>query len=240
MARNIIEKTNAEWKDMAVEYKETRSEEILTDMFFALKPLAENIGLRLYRKYKHLGVDMQDFVDEAEFTIFDAIEKYDPEKGNLPAMLKQHITWKISDNIVRPLNTKKGKSMRTAIRFDAVVGHDGYTMLDAVESELAVQSEDVFEDVIEEDKVSFVTQVEELLQAFAESVKQGDSELVNAVFNVIMDKPHATAQVVNKELYAMFPEVAKATLRKRKGRALDKFTQFAKLNGFNSTDMSQF
>lgn len=236
----ITIKTHEEWVTMATEYKETGSQDVLTDLFMGLRDLAVNIGKRQHQKYKYLGVDQMDFVNEAEFAVFDAIEKYDPEKGNLPAMVKNHIVWKISDNIVRPANTKKGKFERNVQYLDQTVNGDGTTLLDVVEDQIKGTDESAFDVVEEEDGIDLVAELEEMLNAFEETVKKSDSDIVRAVFDVIMSNSVSTAVTVNKELYVMFPEVAKATLRKRKGRALEKFTEFAKLNGFDSTDMSQF
>lgn len=233
-------KTNEEWAAQVIEYRKTGSEILLVELINELKQVAIPIGRRAYYNYKQLGVSIQEFEYEAEYAIYKAIEVYDPEKGSLPALLKQLAVWGISDHIVRPANTQKGRFNNTAYRID-MLENDAEPTDPLIASGLTITEESVYGGIIEPEKErTFVTILEELIEEFSGICSKDDSNIIKTVFDVALVADKFSAKDVNKSLTTIFPDIKMPTIRKKKQRALDRFTDFAKEKGYKAIDMSQF
>lgn len=228
--------TKEEWDVLYFDYKDNGSEIAYADLYNALKPIAIPVGKSEYFRFKYLELLLADFENEAEYAIVKAIDVYDPAKGSLPALTKQLVKWSISDNLVRPAHSKKGQHAHNSISLDSIVA----TGLLADES-LIVTEEEVYGGVLNSDiERTFVTEVTELITGFKKESTVDDAKVIETVFNLIMDAGESNARAVNKSLAAIFTEISTSALRKKKQRALNRFTAFAQDNGFNSVDLSQF
>lgn len=237
--------TNEEWVAMVVAYNKDKSEEAFMTLYNNLKPVANRIGNSLAEKNKGYGIPAADFVNEAEFSIWKLTEVYDVEKGgSVPSMLKQLATWAVSDNLLRPLKSQQRtfekEALYAAATFEAKdfesMGIYGCSILDSVADPKA----DFSEAILEEESENLYSVVTELIEDFSEEHSADDSLIVTEIFNLLQREPEASKKAVNSLLTELFPEVKSAALRKKKQRALDRFTAFCVENGYNSFDMSQF
>ena len=65
-----------------------------------------------------------------------------------------------------------------------------------------------------------------------------DNDIVKTIFDLVIFKSESRSEIVNRSLKELFPEISAATLRKKKQRALARFTKFAEAQGFNSVNLS--
>lgn len=235
--KRITVMTNEQWVDMYNEYVNTGSEEVYADLYEALKAIALPVGKSEYYRYiseeVFIHVPLEDFLNEAEYAIFLAIKAYKPEKGSLPALLKQAVKWAISDNIVRPNLAKSNRHNTFAQRID-------FLATDNDESDRPVEETLIHNDRSEdvEKERTFVTKILEVINGFENSASEDDGMIVKTIFDLVIFKSESRSEIVNRSLKELFPEISAATLRKKKQRALARFTKFAEAQGFNSVNMS--
>lgn len=236
----ITLKTNEEWKEMVKEYKELDTADSFAEIFYALKPMSDKIATKWHYAYENNGVPKDDYIAVADFSIYKTLQSYDMEKGgSLTAMVKQGIEWAIQDGIIRPSRTYNNTINDHAVYLDTPIS-EGESLLDVIEHEFAISEEDIYGDVLESDTENLVSAALRLIREFTEEATEHEGLIVKTVFETILNIDDVSSKKVNADLAIVFPDVKAPTLRKRKQRALTHFTEFAKSNGFNQIDVSQF
>lgn len=238
--------TNTQHTEMIKEYRATKEDFIFADIFAEVQEIAEKLAYKEWDKSKGLNIPKDDFVSIAYEAVMKAINTFEADQGsNFVSYVKKQVLWSISDSIYKKSSTKAEQfnSVASKNSLDKQVskGDDTATFGELVALQFATDADTVFESVFKDsDESAFMEDVKILVQNFSESANADDSSLIKIVFTTILTDDAPTAKVVNNALAKAMPEVKSATLRKRKSRAVERFTGFAKENGFTALDLSQF
>lgn len=240
--------TNAEHISMIEAYKTTGDDFLFNDIFAEVSEIAEKLAYKEWDKAKRaVNLPKDDFVAIAYEAVMKAINSFDGSKGsNFVSFVKQNVSWAINDSIYKKsvTNVEKFHKVASVNSLDKSVdaGEESTTFGDLVAIQFSTDVDAVFNDVFEsmETESNFMDDVKDLVTNFSESVSTDDSNIIKIVFSTILATEGATAKIVNNALATAMPDVKSATLRKRKSRAVSKFTDFAKENGFVALDLSQF
>jgi hypothetical protein len=238
--------TNAEHIKMIEAYKTTKDDFIFADLFAQVQDIAEGLAYKQWDKAKKaVNLPSDDFVSVAYEAVMKAINTFDGAQGsNFVSFVKKNVLWAINDGIYKKSVTKAEQFHATASKnsLDKTVdnGEESTTFGDLVAIQYATDADAIFDAVFTEtDATAFMEDVKILVNNFADDYAD-DSSIIKVVFATVMSESNPTAKVVNKALSEAMPEVKSATLRKRKSRAIARFTDFAKENGFVALDLSQF
>lgn len=227
--------------DLVLRYRETGDQFIFTDIKNNLDRLLIQIATREYNKSRGLSVDRDEFIQYAYFGLMNAVDTYNSEYGsNFVAYVTKHVSWSINDNIYKKQTTKRETFNKDALSLDFEYGADGGTLLDSVADQIATDPDEVFNSIMqdEDQENSLLNQLNDLVESFAD-VNEGDCSMVKAVISIILSDATITTKAINDQLYTAFPDIKPATIRKRKSRAMQRFTDFALDQGL-SLDLSQF
>ena len=227
--------------DMVLRYRETGDQFIFSDIKNNLDRLLKQIARKEFNKSSGLAVDLDEFVQYAYIGLMKAVDSYNSDYGsNFVAYVTQHVKWSIQDNIYKKQSTNKEVFYKDSLSLDYEYGSDGGTFLDSVGDQLASDPDEVFNTVMQDmdQENSLLNQLNNLIESFAEE-NEGDCLMVRAVIAIILSDATLTAKGINEQLYLAFPDVKSATVRKRKSRAMQRFTEFAVDQGL-SLDLSQF
>jgi hypothetical protein len=242
--KNLL--SNSEHIAMIKAYKATKDDFIFADLFAEVQEVAEKLAYKEWDKSKGLNIPKDDFVSVAYEAVLKSINSFDGEQGsNFVSFVKKNVLWSISDGIYKKSATKAEQFHKVASvnSLDKTVSHgeETATFGDLVAIQFATDADAVFESVFtESDESSFMDDIKVLVSNFSDEANADDSNLIKLVFSTILTTENPTAKVVNSALSTAMPDVKSATLRKRKSRAIDRFTNFAKENGFVALDLSQF
>lgn len=238
--------SNEEHVALVEQYQATYDDFIFTDLLTNLHDVILGLAMDAFHKSKGLKKSQQEFMDVAILGLYKAIEKFDGSQGsNFVAFVTKYVKYTISTEIFRTERKKDNEFFKASKYLDHVVNSEGTTFADTLSaSEIGTDVDAVFNDAFAdlEQSSDLISDLKELIIDFADSAKGNDGDIVKTVFSVILTPSDVapTAKVVNEALYSAFPEVAKATIRKQKSRALTKFTTFATDCGFATPDLSQF
>lgn len=238
--------TNAQHIEMINTYKATKDDFTFNDIFAEVSEIAEKLAYKEWDKSKGLNIPADDFISIAYEAVLKAINTFDGGQGsNFVSFVKKNVLWSINDAIYKKSVTKVEQFNKTASRnsLDKTVsnGDESATFGDLVALQYSTDVDAVFNAVFAEaEQSAFMEDVKILVSNFSADANADDSKLIKLVFSTIMAESTPTAKTVNKALATALPDVKSATLRKRKSRAVAKFTDFAKENGFDALDLSQF
>lgn len=243
--------TNAEMINLIGQYQTTKDELVFNEIYAEVEPMARKIAIKFYNSKKadfdYIPVD--DYIIIGQFAILKAVEQYDVTVGSpFNSFLKQLIIWTLQDEIVKKHCTKAEQFNTFASKnsLDKTVdsGDDHATYGDVVAHHFSTDIDAVFNDAFEmaeeQSSTDILGEIKEIISDFHDNASADDSNIIKLVFSTIVTVENATAKVVNTALANAMPQVKSATLRKRKSRAIERFTVFAKENGFSSLDLSQF
>lgn len=244
---NLIVKSNVEINEMVTEYQANPSEALYMDIHEAVYPMAEAVAFNYYHKSKGLNKSSDEFAQCARIAVFKAMPKYDITKGSdFTSLVKQFTEWTINDEIYKKSKNKSAQFNDTALSLDKPLSSNEGTFLDAVEYQIATDVDAVFDAIAEEKAQDFNSLgaiLTGLAKEFAEDASEDDSTIIKTWVSTILSISDATADVkktVNKAIEAVMPNVASATVRKKKSRAEKRFNTFAQEKGFLSFSLSQF
>jgi len=227
--------------EMVTQYRETKDDFIFNDIKEQLDSIIQQQAYREWHKSSGLNLEKDDFVQVAYIGLMKAVNTYTAERGsNFVSYVSTNVKWAINDYIYKKQTTKSEEFNRVSLSLDYSYGSDEGTFMDTVEHQFATDPDDAYKNLIEEldSENSLITQLNTMVVKFSD-VNEADSSIVKAVISIILSDATATSKIVNVKLATAFPEIKSATLRKRKSRAMSRFTDFAKENGL-SIDLSQF
>lgn len=234
--------TNTEWAEMVRNYQETGTDEAFADIYEALNPLAVKLGHMWFQRNRSLSLPAEDFVNLAQFAIFKAVQSYDGTGGSkFVSYYKTMVKWTIQDELLKKKNTKSERFNMDSLSLDYSTGTEG-TFADAVENQYAVSEEEVYGEVIDPQSSggALVSMLLDAVSDFELTASVDDGTIIRTLINTVLTVADCNAKVVNSALADVFPDVKAPTLRKKKQRALERFTAFAKENGLEQLDLSQF
>lgn len=226
---------------MVSEYRETKDDFIFSEIMDNVGDMVRKQAYREWHKSSGLNLGKDEFVQVAYIGLMNAVNNYTSERGsNFVSFVTANVKWAINDNIYKKQTTKTEEFNRDSLSLDYSYGSDEGTFMDTIEHQLATDPNDVYESVIEEmdSDNTLINKLNKLVTEFS-VINEADSTIVKSVIAIILEDAEATAKTVNAKLAAAFPEIKSATLRKRKSRAMSRFTEYAEENGF-SIDLSQF
>lgn len=250
MTNLYFNKTNAEMINLIAEYQTTNDDAVFNEIYAEVQPMTKKIAISFYNSKKNDFdyIPKEDYINMAEFAIYKAVQQYDTKIGSpFNSFLKQLITWTLQDEIIKKNCTKDSQfnTLATKHSLDKPVESEGHsTYGDVVAHYNATDTDTVFNEAFEllEDSAStnLISELKDIVKDFDESASADDSAIIKTVISTIVTVEGATAKVVNNALAEAMPTVKSATIRKKKSRAITRFTDFAKENGFASLDLSQF
>lgn len=240
---SVFTYSKAEVATMVKEYQLTKDEFLFNDIFMDVAELAQDLAYKAWNRSEGIHKDKDEFVAVAYEGVMNAINDFTDEQGSdFVSYVKKHVQWAISDKIYKKAVKKDEVFYKDALSLDKPVGSEGATYGDVVGHQFATDVDAVFAQVAESisDENTLMQDFKELVLNFADDSNADDSSLIKLVVSTILTIDNPNAKSVNKALAVALPEVKPATLRKRKSRAIERFTVYAKENGFTSFDLSQF
>ncbi|MFG3611456.1 hypothetical protein [Rummeliibacillus stabekisii] len=251
--KNLITLSNAEINTLVKEYQVEQSESTFNEIYDAVYPVAEQIAYGLYQKSQGLchrhSIQKDEFAQCASIAVFKAVNTFNFAKAgntNFTTSVRQYVQWTIQDEIFKKYDSKENTEYSNSLSFDKETSSGG-TFLQAVEHQFATDPDAIFdsvaEDILSSDTTSLSTVLVDLVKEFSENVSEDDSQIIKVWVATILNITDESADVkkaVNTSLQSAFPDVASATIRKRKSRAEKKFNTFALEKGFSSFCLSQF
>jgi len=244
-----LAQNQAKYVAMTKEYQATKDDMVFSDLFAEVSEMAEKLAHReWYKTNISLHTPVGDYISCAYDGVMKAINTYSAEQGSkFTAYVKQHVLWAINDGIYKKAETKSAllnsyASVYSLDRPTSPTGEDAFSnngdrfAYDYNSTDI----DHVFNSAFENLEADMFTEIQELVNYFSEESSQDDSSFIKVIFSAIVTAEKPSAKEVNKAIAAAMPEVKPATLRKRKSRAIAKFTAYAKENGFVAIDLSQF
>jgi len=171
-----------------------------------------------HKSVKGYGITESEVNQEVYIAFWKAAENFDGSRGsNFISYLQKRVYWQISDNIIRPYHSKKNELNKDTLSLDVPDEH-GNMVLD----------NETFE---KQGGKEMELEVLKLVEQFQSYGTDAEHNVVEIVFDVILEKGNADPDVVNQELYEEYPDLAKGSVRAKKKRALKKFKEFCELDG---------
>lgn len=235
--------TKTQVANMVKEYQVTKDEYLFNDIFMDVADLAKDLAYKAWNKSEGIKTPKDDFVAVAFEGVMNAINTFtDVQGSDFVSYVKKQVQWTISDKLFKKAMKKDEVFYREAQSLDKPVGSEGTTFGDVVGHQIATDVDAVFAQVAESisDENTLMSDFKDLVFNFADDANSDDSSLIKLIVSTILTVENPSSKVVNQSLAVALPEVKSATLRKRKSRAIERFTAYAKENGFTKFDLSQF
>lgn len=253
--KNLIKKSNREINEMVTAYQEVAATEselremLYLDIHEAVYPMCEAVAYSYYHKSKGINKDKEEFAQCAKIAVYKAAINYDIAKGaDFTSLAKQLTEWTINDELFKKAKSKSSLFNYTHLSLDKPLSADSGTFFDAIEHQYATEIDEVFNsaDVGEDDGTDFSSLTKllnGLVDDFSSVAKEDEVQLVKVWISTMLSIKNQSQDIkkaVNKALEQLMPDVAPATIRKRKARVEKKFNEFAKDCGYLSFKLSHF
>lgn len=218
-----------EWHELHEEFITGSRPTACDELMEALEPIVHNTAYSAYAKHgAYVLSDRDDFVNEARLGAFNALMVFNPKQGSvLPSYVKQQVIYHLSNNVIRKGQTRQNEFEWETLSTDTILEQtdEGFTGSTSDIVAHSVSDKEIYKSVDESGVHTAEEKVAELLEEFT-GVEPEYAELVGAVVSAITVHDLKPTEV-NAYLYEQFPTVNKATLRKRKERAMRAFVKFS-------------
>lgn len=211
------------YDDLVAVYQEDPSPMNFGNLYESVRQYLYRLTKQQHAKVIGYGIERDKVRQEINIALWKSAEKFDGSKGsNFISYLKQYVSWRISDYIIRPYHSVKNKSNQDMLSID-VQDVYGDTLLDSVEV-----TETHENDVVDSE---MFMEVKELIEQFKSYGTKADYNVVKIVFSILLEKGNADNDTVNEALYEEYSDLARGSVRSKKTRGLNKFKEFCELDG---------
>lgn len=221
---SVIEEAHV-YDELVTAYQKDPNPVTFGDLYESVRTYLNRLAKQQHKKVVGYGVDLDTVKQEVDIALWKASENFDGSQGsNFISWLKQNVAWRVSDYIIRPMNSEKNKANADNLSLDVqdVYGDTILDSMDYVEQGLGGSTL--------EDNALFM-EVRELIEQFKAYGTEADYRIVSIVFSILLEKGNADNDTVNDALYMEYPKLKKPSVRSKKTRALQKFKEFCELDG---------
>lgn len=201
-------------------------------------PLRKQTSKNLNRVVNY-GYTFDDVYSLVLHTVWETMKQYDGTQGSdFLAYLKQRIHWAVNDQLIEKKGSLADKQYTTSISLSLFEDEEDKMTPDMVSLSGADKLDLSYNDDLIL-KVDYVMTYRKLLEEYVgqieyvnDQVKEGirnDEVVLNVIFDAVEDNK-VSSRDINACLYNAFPGVGKATVRRRKKMATDRFGKFIKEN----------
>lgn len=212
-------------------YQQTREDVYVEEMVCYLERTITQLTLSNLERVSGYGYTYDDVESEVLWTLWEVMEVFDGSQGSdFLAYFRQRVWWRINDELIEKKGSLADEMYYNALTIQTSEGERGVEQGRGISPNMLPYIDDCLEDV------SYFTTYEQILEDFqsqpnphphvAKAVER-DVEVLVVIFQAVEDNAVGDKEV-NARLYAKYPEVGKATIRRRKKMATQRFGQFIK------------
>lgn len=236
----MVKVTRRGYTELVEKFQETGDNKFVGEMVEYLEVSLKQHTYKQLRRVTNYGYSFDDVYSLVLHTLWDSMKRFDGSKGSdFLAYLSQRIHWAVNDQLIEKKGSLADKRYATSISLSALQDEDDEYMTSDMIQYMNTDNLDLSYNDNSMLMVDYVLTYRRLLDMYVaqadyvgKQIREGiknDEIVLNVIFEAVEDNK-VSAREINERLYKAFPDVSKATVRRRKKMATDRFGKFIKEN----------